>query len=152
MDYSLDTVIEKYENIFNGIQINQVHASNVTLSEINDDEQDFSFQLSFTTPLGKLENLQYHTKIVKTGDHFQMKWDPSLILPGMEGKDKVSFRRLKAERGEIKDRLGNGLAVNQDFISIGVVPKELGQGDEEKKGFMKLVNNLTYPSMKLTKS
>ena len=145
LDYSLDTVIEKYENIFNGIQINQVHASNVTLSEINDDEQDFSFQLSFTTPLGKLENLQYHTKIVKTGDHFQVKWDPSLILPGMEGKDKVSFRRLKAERGEIKDRLGNGLAVNQDFISIGVVPKELGQGDEREKRLHEISKQFNIP-------
>lgn len=133
LEYSLDDVIKKYQQIFNGIQINHIHASNIKINKINNQEYDFTFRLSFTTPLGKLEGLNYHTKIIKTNHHFLLKWDPSLILPGMEGKDKVSFRVLKAERGEIKDRLNNGLAINKEFKSLGIVPSDLKEGDEKKK-------------------
>ncbi|MGY0694601.1 NTF2-like N-terminal transpeptidase domain-containing protein [Virgibacillus sp. FSP13] len=115
LEYSLDEVIKKYQQIFNEIQISDIHASKVNVKKTNGNEYDFSYRLSFTTPLGKLENLDYHTKIKKANGDFLLTWDPSLILPGMEGKDKVSYRVLKAERGEIKDRLGNGLAINKEI-------------------------------------
>src|SRR5690625_3660051 len=132
LEYSLDEVIKKYQQIFNGIQITQIHASNVNVKKINGHEYDFSYRLRFTTPLGKLKNLKYHTKIIKSNGHFLLAWDPSLILPGMEGKDKVFYRVSKAERGEIIDHLGNGLAINKDFKLVGIVPKDLKQGDEKK--------------------
>ncbi len=61
-----------------------------------------------------------------------MKWEPSLIFPGMEGKDKVAFHDWKPERGEIKDHHGHGLAINQDFKWVGIVPKDLSQGNERE--------------------
>lgn len=132
LEYSLDEVIKKHQQIFNGIQITQIHASNVHVKKVNGHEYDFSYRLRFTTPLGKLKNLKYHTKIIKSNGHFLLAWDPSLILPGMEGKDKVFYRVSKAERGEIIDHLGNGLAINKDFKLVGIVPKDLKQGDEKK--------------------
>lgn len=133
LDYSLDDVINKYQQIFAGIQITKIKASNVNVEKVDGREYDFSYHLSFTTPLGQLKDLNYHTKIKKTNGHFLLAWDPSLILPGMEGKDKVAYRELKAKRGEIKDRLDNGLAINKDFKSVGIVPKDLKQGDKKKK-------------------
>lgn len=133
IEYSLDEVIKKYQQIFNGIQIKKIHASKVNVEKINGNEYDFSYRLSFATPLGKVEDFAYQTKIIKSNGHFLLTWDPSLIFPGMEGKDKISYQILKAERGEIKDRLNNGLAINKDFKSVGIVPKDLKQGDEQKK-------------------
>lgn len=132
LDYTLDEVIDKYKDIFNGININQIHASKIKLEKINNHEQELSYQLSLTTPLGTIKNVKYHAKIIKTDGNYLVKWEPSLIFPGMEGKDKVAFHDWKPERGEIKDHHGHGLAINQDFKWVGIVPKDLSQGNERE--------------------
>ncbi|GIN97871.1 penicillin-binding protein [Siminovitchia terrae] len=138
VDYTLEDVKDKYDAIFNGMNIDNIQASEITFEKINDNEQEISFRLNFTTPLGSLDNLAYQTKIIKTDGHYRVKWDPSLIFPGMEGKDKVIFHQWKAERGEIKDHLGNGLAINEEFKEAGIVPKDLSQGNEEEKKLQKI--------------
>ncbi|PLR99058.1 penicillin-binding protein PBP4(5) [Bacillus sp. T33-2] len=140
LDYTLEEVIAKYDRIFNGINITNIHASKIALEKVKNYEYELSYQLSFTTPLGKVENMKYHAKINKTDGHYLVKWDPSLIFPGMEGKDKVAFQYMKAERGEIKDHYGNGLAVNEDFKWAGIVPKELGQGNDEKENTLQRIS------------
>ncbi|MGE6259910.1 penicillin-binding transpeptidase domain-containing protein [Heyndrickxia sporothermodurans] len=145
LDYTLDDVKDKYDHIFNGLNIHNIHASNMALKKIDNDEQELSYQLSFTTPLGRLENINYHTKIIKTDNHYLVKWDPSLIFPEMEGKDKVAFHQWKAERGEIKDHLGNGLAVNEDFKEVGIVPKDLSQGKEKEKRIENISRQFEIP-------
>ncbi|MBP1913837.1 penicillin-binding protein [Lederbergia galactosidilyticus] len=138
LGYTLDEVRDKYDRIFNGIPIQNIHATEVNIEEIDDKEQMLSFQLSFITPLGEINDLEYETKIVRKEDAYFVKWDPSLIFPGMEGKDKVVFRTYPAERGEISDHLGNKLAANENFKWVGIVPKELGQGREKEKQLQKI--------------
>ncbi len=145
LDYTLEDVINKYERIYNGIGIHDIHASEIKIEKITNEEQELSYQLSFTTPLGKLEQLHYKTKIIKKDGLYLVKWDPSLIFPGMEGKDKVEFRYWKAERGEIKDHLGNGLAVNEDFKEAGIVPKDLSEGKEKEKRIQKISQQFNIP-------
>ncbi|GIN73871.1 penicillin-binding protein [Bacillus sp. J14TS2] len=132
LDYTLDEVKDKYEKIFNGIPIQNIRATKVNIDEINHNEQMLSFQLSFTTPLGNMDKLHYQAKLVRKDDDYFVEWDPSLIFPEMEGKDKVAFRVSRAERGEIHDHAGNKLAVNEDFKWAGVIPKDLGQGKEKE--------------------
>ncbi|WP_236693985.1 NTF2-like N-terminal transpeptidase domain-containing protein [Sporosarcina globispora] len=145
LDYTLEEVIDKYDRIFNGINITNIHASKIALEKVKNHGYELSYQLSFTTPLGTVENLNYHTKINKTDGQYLVKWDPSLIFPGMEGKDKVAFHYLEAERGEIKDHSGNGLAVNEDFKWVGVVPKELGQGNEKNITLQRISQQFEIP-------
>lgn len=145
LDYTLEDVMDKYDHIFNGLNIHNIHASNLALKKIDNDKQELSYQLSFTTPLGRLDNINYHTKIIKTDNHYLVKWDPSLIFPEMEGKDKVAFHQWKAERGEIKDHLGNGLAVNEDFKEVGIVPKDLSQGKEKEKRIENISRQFEIP-------
>lgn len=138
LGYTIDEVTDKYDHIFNGIPIQNIRASKMTIEKVDDDEQTFSFQLSFTTPLGKIDNLEFQTKIVKRDQDYFIKWDPSLIFPGMEGKDKVAFRTYPAERGEIMDQLGNKLAANEDFYWVGIVPEDLARGKEKEKRLQKI--------------
>lgn len=138
LGYTIDEVTDKYDHIFNGIPIQNIRASKMTVEKADDDEQTFSFQLSFTTPLGKIDNLEFQTKIVKRDQDYFIKWDPSLIFPGMEGKDKVAFRTYPAERGEIMDQLGNKLAANEDFYWVGIVPEDLARGKEKEKRLQKI--------------
>lgn len=145
LDYTLEEVINKYERIYNGIGIHDIRASNIQIEKISNKEQELSYQLSFTTPLGKLEHLDYRTQIIKEDGLYLVKWDPSLIFPGMEGKDKVEFHYWKAERGEIKDHRGNGLAVNEDFKEAGIVPKDLSQGNEKEERLQNISQQLNIP-------
>ncbi|MGV3467103.1 MAG: penicillin-binding transpeptidase domain-containing protein [Heyndrickxia sp.] len=145
LGYTLKEVKDKYNNIFNGMNIHDVHASKIKLKKINKNEQELSYQLSFTTPLGKLNKLNYRTKIVKNDNHYVVQWNPSLIFPSMEGKDKMAFYQWKAERGEITDHLGNGLAVNEDFKEAGIVPKDLSQGSEKEKRIHNISKELNIP-------
>lgn len=138
LKYTLAEVEQKYDRIFNGINITDIHASHVSLEKVNTNLYGLSYQLSFTTPLGALEKLEYKTEMTKKDDKYLVKWEPALIFPGMEGKDKISYQLLKAERGEIQDHLGNGLAINENFKSMGVVPKELGAGNVKEANLQKI--------------
>ena len=149
-EYTLEEVEDKYERIFNGIQARQIQASHIKMKRINQQKQQLTYKLSFRTPLGKLENLNYQTTIQKSGDRYLVSWDPSLVLPGMEGKDKVAFQYWKAERGDIKDRLGNGLAVNADFKWAGIVPNDLGSGSQKQKKLRVVSSQLDMPLDDLT--
>nr|WP_259545330.1 penicillin-binding transpeptidase domain-containing protein [Heyndrickxia oleronia] len=145
LGYTLEDVINKYDRIFNGINIQNIHASNITVKKLSNDEQELSYRLSFTTPFGKITNINYHTKLLKTDNQYLVKWEPSLIFPEMEGKDKVAYHEWKAERGEIKDHLGNGLAVNKEFKEAGIVPKDLSQGKEKEKKLQNISQLLDIP-------
>lgn len=149
--YTLDEVKNKYNQIFNGINIHDIHASNIELKKIDNGEQELSYQLSFTTPLGRVEKINYHAKLIKTDNHYLVKWKPSLIFPQMEGKDKVAFHEWKAERGVIKDRSGNGLAANEQFKEAGIVPKDLLQGNEKAKRLKNISQQLDIPKEEIQK-
>lgn len=142
LGYTLKEVIDKYDHIFNGINIHGIHASNIELKKLNHNVQELSYQLSIITPLGRLDKINYQARIIKSGDQYLIKWDPSLIFPNMEGKDKVAFHQWRAERGEIIDRLGNGIAVNENFREAGIVPKDLLKGNEKTKQLQNISKQL----------
>jgi len=144
-DYTLIEVKEKYEKIFDGLDITDIRASNINIEKINSKEQALTYQLEMTTPLGKIKNLKYHAKLIKQKGHYSVIWDPSLVFPGMEGKDKVVFRNWKAERGEIKDHLGNGLAINKHFDWAGIIPKDLEQGGEKARKLEEISHQFDIP-------
>lgn len=142
LGYTLEEVIDKYDHIFNGINIHGIQASNIELKKLNNNEQELSYQLSLITPLGRLDKINYQARIIKSGDQYLIKWDTSLVFPNMEGKDKVAFHQWRAERGEIKDRLGNSIAVNENFKEAGIVPKDLLNGNEKTKRLQNISKQL----------
>ncbi|MDY0404768.1 NTF2-like N-terminal transpeptidase domain-containing protein [Virgibacillus sp. 179-BFC.A HS] len=152
LDYTLQDVKDRYDHIFNGINMQPISASNIKLKKVKNGEHKLAFQLNFTTPLGKLKNLTYHTELVKNHGRFQVKWDPSLIFPGMKGKDQVVFHEWGAERGEIIDRNENKLAANENFKWAGVVMKDLSKGDIKKKDCKPSVTNYMFPQRRSNKN
>nr|WP_245341932.1 penicillin-binding transpeptidase domain-containing protein [Enterococcus rivorum] len=129
--YDKQSVVEKYQNIFPSIGAEGIKSNKVSVSKKEKDVFMFTYQLSMTTSLGELKNLSYKTTIKKMDDKFKIQWAPNLIFPGMSGNDKVSFQTEKAVRGEIVDRNGEGLAVNQAFDEVGIVPGKLGSEAEK---------------------
>ncbi|WP_375179785.1 penicillin-binding protein PBP4(5) [Enterococcus rotai] len=129
--YDNAKLVEKYQTIFSGIQAEGIKSKEVKVTKDKRDQFTFTYKLDMTTPLGNLKDLTYKTTIKKTSDGYEINWAPNLIFPEMTGQDKVTMGIDPANRGEIVDRNGEGLAVNQAFDQVGIVPGKLGEGQEK---------------------
>ncbi|TBL73900.1 penicillin-binding transpeptidase domain-containing protein [Paenibacillus thalictri] len=56
---------------------------------------------------------------------WKVRWDSGYIHPKLTDKDKVRVEETPPLRGEIVDRQGLGLAINEVKLEIGIVPKQL---------------------------
>lgn len=129
--YDNDKVVEKYQTVFSGIQAEGIKSKEINVAQDKEGQYTFTYKLEMTTPLGNLKDLSYKTTIKKEGEHYKINWAPNLIFPEMAGQDKISIGIDTATRGEIVDRNGEGLAVNQAFDQVGIVPGKLGEGQEK---------------------
>jgi penicillin-binding protein len=131
--YTNDQVAEKYQTIFSGIDAANIKSSKITLSDdAKDADYKFSYQLSLTTSLGEIKDLKYSGTIKFEKDQPKIDWAPDLIFPDMAGQDKVSISVDEATRGEIVDRNKTPLAANGTLYQLGVIPGQLGTGDEKE--------------------
>lgn len=129
--YDNTKVVEKYQAVFSGIQAEGIKSKDVHVIQDKEGQYTFTYKLEMTTPLGNLKDLSYKTTIKKIGENYKINWAPNLIFPEMSGQDKISIGIDAANRGEIVDRKGEGLAVNQAFDQVGIVPGKLGEGQEK---------------------
>lgn len=131
--FTADEVSAKYEAIFTGIGAESFKASGIKVTPNDKDSDQFNFQYngSLTTSLGELTELSYSGTITVADNEAKIDWSPQLIFPGMEGQDKVSISVDNATRGEILDRNNEPLAENGTLYQLGVVPGQLGTGDEK---------------------
>lgn len=126
--YDDEQLVEKYQTIYTGIEAQGIKSRDVSVEKDKAGDYILTYGLEMTTTLGKLEKLSYKTTLKKEQKTFKVQWTPSLIFPEMTGQDKVSVSVDAAVRGEILDRNGEGLAVNQSFDEVGLVPGKLGEG------------------------
>lgn len=131
--FTADEVSAKYEAIFTGIGAESFKASGIEVTPNDKDSDQFNFQYngSLTTSLGELTELSYSGTITVADNEAKIDWSPQLIFPGTEGQDKVSISVDNATRGEILDRNNEPLAENGTLYQLGVVPGQLGTGDEK---------------------
>lgn len=131
--YTNDQVAEKYQTIFSGIDAANIKGSKITLSDdVKDADYQFTYQLSLTTSLGEIKDLNYSGTIKFEKDQSKIDWAPNLIFPDMAGQDKVSISVDEAVRGEIVDRNKTPLAANGTLYQLGVIPGQLGDGEDKE--------------------
>lgn len=131
--YTNDQVAEKYQTIFSGIDAANIKGSKITLSDdVKDADYQFTYQLSLTTSLGEIRDLNYSGTIKFEKDQPKIDWAPNLIFPDMAGQDKVSISVDEAVRGEIVDRNKTPLAANGTLYQLGVIPGQLGDGEDKE--------------------
>ena len=131
--YTNDQVAEKYQTIFSGIDAANIKGSKITLSDdVKNADYQFTYQLSLTTSLGEIKDLNYSGTIKFEKDQPKIDWAPNLIFPDMAGQDKVSISVDEAVRGEIVDRNKSPLAANGTLYQLGVIPGQLGDGEDKE--------------------
>ncbi|MCM3396690.1 penicillin-binding transpeptidase domain-containing protein [Oceanobacillus profundus] len=140
--------VERYENIYEGMEMNKLQVdtkvdSNNTKKQQDKSSVSYDYKVKMETFVGPIEFTHQATLIKEKGDSEQewfVDWNPSLIFPSLEDGDKVGVQTLKASRGEIRDRNGSGVAINDHADVIGIVPSKLG--DEPKTSKAKIAKLL----------
>ncbi|WP_102274563.1 penicillin-binding protein PBP4(5) [Cytobacillus massiliigabonensis] len=135
-NYTRKSLTEKYQGIFSGIDASSI---SVLKKELHYDEENSAYKGRFTvmikTFLGDIESA-YEADFLKedTGNNrkeWRVKWNPSMIFPGMEKGDKVNVRTFLPKRGVILDKYGFPLAMDTEVYEMGIIPGKLGSSKEE---------------------
>ncbi|WP_169088537.1 penicillin-binding transpeptidase domain-containing protein [Paenibacillus sp. PL91] len=137
----------RYKKIYEGIDTDILSITYLPVTDKNadkvEDRRAYSYEMKLDTSAGPI-NAEGRLQLEKEENGtWAVGWQPSLIFPSMQEGDTVSVTTLKASRGEIKDRNGNGLAINGLSEVIGIVPGKLGQNAENTKA--KLAERLQIP-------
>ncbi|WP_409340884.1 penicillin-binding transpeptidase domain-containing protein [Paenibacillus sp. MBLB4367] len=125
--------VTKHTSIYSGISASDL---NIKLAFASHDEEagntrdTFGIHVQMNTIAGAVE-FDQTVPMVLEHNEWHVEWTPGLLFPQMTDGDKVRVQVLKAERGEIVDRSGYGLAVNEEKLAIGIVPKDLSEPAEE---------------------
>ncbi|WP_282937694.1 penicillin-binding transpeptidase domain-containing protein [Paenibacillus sp. RC67] len=94
------------------------------------DKQSYKLHVNMNSTFGPITYDQ-NALVVKEDANWRVQWDSNLIHPKLGDMDKIRVQDTKAERGEILDRQGFGLAVNEDKLELGIIPKKLPEAQED---------------------
>ncbi|KIL40155.1 MecA protein [Gordoniibacillus kamchatkensis] len=135
---SKDDFVKKYTSIQQGIEMQNLAvrpepAASSPAAPAQSNKVELRYRVSMTTFAGDIE-YGHHAEMVRDSNaDWKVDWNPSLIFPSMRDGDKVAAQVVKAPRGQIFDRNGDGLAVNGKVTVVGLVPDQLGEKAEETK-------------------
>lgn len=122
--------VDRYKNAYEGARVSKVSVDPQFPEKFKEDNGKIHFpaEITLETPLG-IKKFTYDITMIneKQGKNKEwfVDWNEKMILPELEKGDKVAFERKLGKRGEIKDRNGNGLAVNTEAVSVYVVPDKI---------------------------
>lgn len=118
---SQEEFTERNSAIYEGIEMQNMK---IEITEYNEKRHTVTYQTTFDTAAGSM-NFESKALFLKGEKGYELVWNDSLILPGLERADKVRVSRTEAERGEIVDRNGRLLAGKGTASSVGIVPGKL---------------------------
>ncbi|MFP8784431.1 penicillin-binding transpeptidase domain-containing protein [Planococcus plakortidis] len=127
---------ERQQQLIEDLGIENLEVSYTAEEEAEWDEAEpaeFPLTIKMETLAGPIafdETISLIHEEQEGGENWFVDWDPSLIFKDLEEGDGIAVRTEAAERGEITDREGRGLAINGTGYNLGVVPERLeGDGD-----------------------
>lgn len=130
-----ETYVERYQNIYGGIEAVNIQADIEEREEGHKDKkavtQRVKYKLTMDTLAGQLS---FDTVAIFTKDEdgaYKMSWDSQDIFPGLYEGDKVRVKTIPAKRGDIYDRNQMALAREGIASSVGLVPGKIGENREE---------------------
>lgn len=148
--YSTADFIERYEKIYDDLEIEQLKINHSTLSEeeIAQYKEDgiASFTLdiemeSIAGPIKFSSDIKLH--LMEEEDetkNWNIEWDPGLIFPELADGGVIKIEVESPRRGEILDRNQMPLAINDIAYEIGVVPEQFQSEQTEKERIATLLN------------
>jgi cell division protein FtsI/penicillin-binding protein 2 len=143
--------ISRYQKIYGDFEVNDLQVifeppTEEDADSNEDGEASFPYTVKMNTFAGPVEFSHQATLVQEEKEdeeNWYVNWDPSMIFPDLEEEDRILAYTIKAERGEIVDRDGNGLAVNGKVREIGIVPERLSDDPAKTKQELAKILNIT---------
>lgn len=130
--------VKRYNKIYQDLEINKLKVSYKQPEEKqeHEDEQqaNLPYSASMESAAGPIAFDHKATLVKEERDkeaNWYVDWNTTYIFPELGSGDKISFQNVKAQRGSILDRAGNGLAINGTALQIGVVPDQMGEKKDQ---------------------
>lgn len=124
--------VARYKRIYDGIEAGKIAIKVKSPKDEADENASFTATLETVAgPVDFSDTVTMHEETRNDEKNWYVDWKPALILPGMEGDDKISVDTLPSQRGDILDRNGEPLAMNGTAARIDIVPGKLGADKEQ---------------------
>jgi len=130
-----ETYVERYQNIYGGIEASDIEVLLEEREESSKDRKAVTRRVNYTLTMQTLAGeLSFDTTAIFTKDEeglYKMSWDSQDIFPNLYNTDKVKVVTTHAKRGNIYDRNQVELAREGVASSVGVVPGKLPEDRDE---------------------
>ncbi|MBM7539998.1 penicillin-binding transpeptidase domain-containing protein [Amphibacillus cookii] len=137
-NYGTDGFIERYQKIYQDLAIEDLTIT-YNLGEENEEEAlqtTFPITVSQDSVAGEItfdaeiEMVEYINE--EEERDWLVNWHPRLIFPELEEDGKIAIETTETSRGEIFDRNGDGLAINDTVYEIGIDPGQFGDNRDQE--------------------
>ncbi|MFB0841371.1 penicillin-binding transpeptidase domain-containing protein [Paenibacillus oleatilyticus] len=139
-----DAFVSRHQNIYEGIGLTELNITAAPTEKdpnAKTDQIRYKLHVEMQTSAGPIEFDQTAT-LRKEERAWGVDWSSSFLFPKLKDTDKVRVQTLPAKRGEILDRQGHGLAINEDQWEVGLVPQKMEQPSEESVSKLAALLNL----------
>ncbi|WP_243292641.1 penicillin-binding transpeptidase domain-containing protein [Bacillus sp. FJAT-47783] len=130
--------VNRYSSIYEDIQVQNLkvefHKPEEEVKPNEENEVKLPFSVSMDTVAGPVSfDHEAVLQLEEEGDNerWGVQWNSSFIFKQLKDGDSVKLSHIAPIRGQIFDRNGQGLAVNEQVTWIGVVPAKMGDQKEE---------------------
>lgn len=129
--------VDRYKKIYSDLEINDLKVKFKKPKEETDkkaEKAEFPFSVTMDSMAGEI-SFDHSALWVKEErekeTNWYLNWDSTFIFPQLQEGDKVGISTVPAQRGEILDKNGAGLAINGEANEIGIVPANI-EGKEQQ--------------------
>ncbi len=124
---SKEDFTKKYQEFSRNLTLQKIDFS-IPSSLTNPSSAQVGYSVDYTTALLGDLNRQMVMNLVLEGGAWKVQWNDGLMMPELEGGNKLSLDVQWPSRGNIYDRKGEVLATNADAYALGVVPGQVAEG------------------------
>lgn len=92
---------------------------------VNPASAKVGYQVNYITNLfGELNRSMEMNLVIESGE-WKIQWQEGLIMPELEGGNRLTANIQAPTRGDINDRLGNTLVTETQAVALGVIPSQI---------------------------
>jgi cell division protein FtsI/penicillin-binding protein 2 len=126
---TLDDFTNRYKDFTINLTLKTIDFE-VINAATNPDRAQSSYRVSYDTNLVGSFSRDMQMELVMEGGGWMVVWEDGMIMPELQGGNRVVMDINTPARGNLYDRNGSVLVGQTDAYALGIIPGEIGDGQE----------------------
>ncbi|MEN4099590.1 MAG: NTF2-like N-terminal transpeptidase domain-containing protein, partial [Anaerolineaceae bacterium] len=126
---SADDFIARYTDVTQNLTLKTIEYEVINVGA-TPGEAKASYRVDFDTHLAGMLSRDMEMTLVMEGSGWKVAWEDGMIMPELRGGNRVVMDINTPARGNIYDRDGDVLVGQADAFALGIIPAEIGEGQE----------------------